>query len=54
VWSDARLQAEHYAATNCCGKGYGRYLHELLRNLTSVSMWNVCGNKSNKSTFSIS
>jgi hypothetical protein len=28
--------------------------HRLLRNLTSVSMWNVCGNKSNKSTLSIS
>ena len=39
---------------NAAASATAGIFYELLRNLTSVSMWNVCGNKSNKSTLSIS
>ena len=54
VKSSKRLQLEQSAAGKCGDNRNGRQLHETLRNLTNVSTWKVCGNKSNKCTSAIS
>lgn len=48
------MQAEGDPANKSRGDRYGRQPHSILRNLTRVSMWNVCGNRSNKCISTIS
>lgn len=42
------MQANRDAANKCRGDRYGWQPHNTLRNLTRVSMWNVCGKRSNR------
>jgi len=46
--------AEHDATSKRGGNRNGRNLHETFRSFTRVSIWKVCGNKSNRCTSAIS
>jgi hypothetical protein len=48
VCYDCRMLTERDAARKGSGDRKGRQLHDALRSFTSVSMWNVWGNRSNK------